>query len=330
MKLEMARYILFLGLILFIAVFIWNPQYTLENRRSKHPAPLGSTFAWLSHGRVRYSLSGPRSPGGGDLIVLVAGMGAPFEVMAPIAASLHNKSSKVRTLLFDVYGRGWSDSPAGPLRPGPAFELYVAQLSELLFYLNETEKITLIGLSMGGAIASGFTKVYPQRVRKLIMFAPPVIELGTPAKFFLMVLNSLTDAFLLKLGRLVIPASLAKNIENEFKTHTAQTQIVINAILAQDMDVVSSAVIMSILSMDMSSIYKTYEEMAKIFHGDVLLVWGEADYIAPEYLGRMLKNRLERFRAIEFLALPKYGHFLVCEGSEVYQSIADYIEKIVR
>jgi 3-oxoadipate enol-lactonase len=78
-----------------------------------------------------------------------------------------------RVLRYDTRGHGASDAPA---RAYTLDEL-VADVVALLDALN-IEKVTFVGLSMGGMIAQGLTLNHPQRVESLVLcdtsaFMPP-------------------------------------------------------------------------------------------------------------------------------------------------------------
>lgn len=89
----------------------------------------------------------------------------------------HYVKEGYRFLTFDLYGRGYSDSPDTKYTP----ELFVGQLTELLYALHITEKFHLLGLSMGGAISAHFTKVHPELVDKLVLISSAGIYVRSPA-----------------------------------------------------------------------------------------------------------------------------------------------------
>ncbi|KAL9649557.1 hypothetical protein ABK040_003235 [Willaertia magna] len=109
-----------------------------------------------------------------------------------------NQNDKInfKTLRYDTYGRGKSSDP----QELHTADLFVEQLFELIdqlilkknntlqnnLHLNEEnslqqnkklnveekERITIVGFSMGGTIATCFTKKYPNLVNDLILFSP--------------------------------------------------------------------------------------------------------------------------------------------------------------
>eukprot|EP00012_Vannella_robusta_P009399 CAMPEP_0206197540 /NCGR_PEP_ID=MMETSP0166-20121206/9111_1 /ASSEMBLY_ACC=CAM_ASM_000260 /TAXON_ID=95228 /ORGANISM="Vannella robusta, Strain DIVA3 518/3/11/1/6" /LENGTH=238 /DNA_ID=CAMNT_0053615239 /DNA_START=229 /DNA_END=942 /DNA_ORIENTATION=+ len=87
-------------------------------------------------------------------------------------------------LIYDLYGRGSSEAPYAPQTPS----LFSSQLAELFFKLQHAEEIpsglptSLIGLSMGGAIAVKFSNSFHVLVDQLILIAPA--GLGAPIPWF--------------------------------------------------------------------------------------------------------------------------------------------------
>ena len=124
-----------------------------------------SNFVELSSGHVHYELSGENKS---RVVVLVHGFSIPAYVWEPTFLHLINEGYTV--LRYDLYGRGFSDRPEVDY----TMDVYVKQLDELLEALDISEPINLIGLSMGGAIATHYTNAYPEKVAKVGLIAPLV------------------------------------------------------------------------------------------------------------------------------------------------------------
>ncbi|WP_371228228.1 alpha/beta fold hydrolase [Roseovarius sp. 2305UL8-3] len=134
-----------------------KPEMDAEARRS---AP--GEFAQLSRGLTHYRWLGAAR---GPVAVCVHGLTTPSWVWGPIAAGLGGLGFRV--LVYDLYGRGYSDRPKGP-QDAPFF---VAQLADLLEDQEIEDDITLLGYSMGGAIATAFAATYPEKLRQMVLLA---------------------------------------------------------------------------------------------------------------------------------------------------------------
>ena len=129
-----------------------------DGRRGSAPGQ----FAELSQGVTHFQLTGPID---GPLVVCVHGLTSPSLVYGPISKALSEMGFRV--LVYDLYGRGYSDRPKG-LQDKIFFN---QQLEDLLRHLEIEEPFHLIGYSMGGAVATGFAATYPTRIRRLVLLA---------------------------------------------------------------------------------------------------------------------------------------------------------------
>jgi len=140
-----------------------------EQFRRDQPGPLPDglkhEYAILSSGTTHYVLRKPQNPSSPIPIVLVHGF--TYEaVWHPIAQMLYERDNRI-VLAYDNYGRGWSSSPDRRHHG----DLYTTQLAELLWYLNISGPIDLLGMSQGGAISLLFTSRFPQKVNRLGLVA---------------------------------------------------------------------------------------------------------------------------------------------------------------
>ncbi|BAY21245.1 alpha/beta hydrolase fold protein [Calothrix sp. NIES-2100] len=99
--------------------------------------------------------------GTGEAIALIHSGGADLRDWQFIAPQL---AQKYQVITFD--GRGAGESP-------PPIEAanYVEDLTRLLDHIG-IDKVTLVGHSIGGQIATDFALTYPERVSKLVLVAP--------------------------------------------------------------------------------------------------------------------------------------------------------------
>lgn len=137
------------------------------NRWARRSAP--GTFIELSDGVTHYEWLGPLR---GPVAVCVHGLTTPSFVWRGLARGM--AALGYRVLVYDLYGRGFSDRPAREQNK----EFFVRQLDELLTSQEIKQDFTLIGYSMGGSIATCFTAAHPTRVRQLVLLAPAGIRIN--------------------------------------------------------------------------------------------------------------------------------------------------------
>jgi len=138
----------------------------------------GGDYAVFPHGSTRYWLIGPSN---GPRIVLIHGLSIPAIVWKDVAPVL--ASSGYRVLLYDLYGRGYSDAPHVTYD----VSLYTTQLALLMQHIRWDDAY-VVGLSMGGGIATAFTVQFPHLVNgKVTLIASAGImgsdDLSHTAKF---------------------------------------------------------------------------------------------------------------------------------------------------
>ncbi|KAJ7458233.1 Alpha/Beta hydrolase protein [Mycena latifolia] len=90
-------------------------------------------------------------------IVLIHGLSVPALVWAPLLPQL--VAAGHRVLLYDLYGRGYSDAPSTTYDA----QLYVTQLALLLQHVGWA-RARVVGVSMGGGIAAAFVATFPDLV----------------------------------------------------------------------------------------------------------------------------------------------------------------------
>jgi pimeloyl-ACP methyl ester carboxylesterase len=134
-------------------------------------------FAMLRDGVTHFDLNGPK---GGELVVLVHGFSSPIYVWGRLPTEL--AKAGYRVLRYDLYGRGLSDRPDVDYKP----KLYHDQLSDLLNVLRVDGPVHLVGLSMGGAIATEFTATTDSRVHTLTLIDPAGFPMPMPWVSYLM------------------------------------------------------------------------------------------------------------------------------------------------
>lgn len=157
----MMGWILPLLLVGVLAALPWmaeSRRYGAAAFRAKAPG----RFAKLSQGVTHYQWLGPAR---GPVVVAVHGLTTPSPVWYGIAERLGGLGYRV--LVYDLYGRGFSDAPRGT----QTGDFFAQQLADLLDHQKLGEDVTLMGYSMGGSITTHFAAQHPDRMRRLILLA---------------------------------------------------------------------------------------------------------------------------------------------------------------
>lgn len=285
-------------LICLLVLGVAFAPYIAERRRlvmdddARADAP--GAFIDLKHGRTHYRYFGPQSA---PLAVCVHGLTTPSFVFEALADGLVAKGYRV--LVYDHYGRGFSDRPTA----AQDREFFVSHLDELLNALGEHEKFLLIGYSMGGAVAAAYTAAFAQRVRNLVLVAPAGMghQLGPLANFIRVMPGIGGWLFMAGYGR-----SHRKGTEKERALHSAVPFVVDR----QQRELQYRGFLPSVLS----SLRNGLRAQAKADHQSiheagtkVVAIWGAADDVIP----LDCKDKMAGWNpAAEQVVVPDEGHSL--------------------
>lgn len=194
-------WVLIVLIALLIAPFVREQLRRPMNEAARADAP--GRFAKLPQGTTHYEWFGPSR---GPVIVLIHGLTTPSFVWRGMTRGL--AASGYRVLIYDLFGRGYSDRPAG--RQNAAF--FNRQLNDLLAHENVGDDITIVGYSMGGAVATCFAAAAPERIRQVVLLAPAGMhQLGDSTVKFIRDTPFLGDWVM----RVFYPSVLRKGIRAE-------------------------------------------------------------------------------------------------------------------
>jgi pimeloyl-ACP methyl ester carboxylesterase len=140
---------------------------------------------------------------GSPLILLHGGNGSIEFWLYNIAAL----ATTHRVYAFDMVGSGRSDYPDGSYSIAYQAEFLAGFMTAL-----GINSATLIGNSMGGAVALKFTSIYPDRVDKLVLVDS--MGLGQEISLGIRLITLPAIVSLLRPGRWMIPAMLRSNFYN--------------------------------------------------------------------------------------------------------------------
>ncbi|KQI71628.1 alpha/beta hydrolase [Loktanella sp. 5RATIMAR09] len=153
-------------LVVALGAYVAAQPFLVERRRpeigdAERQSARGE-FVTLSQGVTHFRWAGSAR---GPVAVVVHGISTPMIAIEGVAEGLGRLGYRV--LMYDLYGRGLSDAPAG--KQDRAF--FVRQLADLCADQGITEEITIAGFSMGGGIATAFASEYPHSVKQVILIA---------------------------------------------------------------------------------------------------------------------------------------------------------------
>ncbi|CAM0139242.1 hypothetical protein VKS41_005678 [Umbelopsis sp. WA50703] len=160
--------------VVILALWLVSPaeeEKPLASLRS-NPSPYypttfypNATQVETPYGVMQYALFGPD---GGERIVFVHGYSCPSPIFEHLSKSLAEDGYRVLT--YDLWGRGYTDAPGNT---GYSEGLYMSQLEFLIQQVGWSDStFNVVGLSLGGAIATSYTSFRPNLVKRLILVGP--------------------------------------------------------------------------------------------------------------------------------------------------------------
>ena len=143
------------------APFAAEALRTPMSRETQERAP--GEFSESPHGRTHYRWVGNEND---PVAVCIHGLSTPSYIFAGTELAL--AAIGYRVLTYDLFGRGFSDRVTGKQN----MDFFLRQLRNLLDDQGVTGPVTVVGYSMGGAIATAFAAEEGTRVKSLILLAP--------------------------------------------------------------------------------------------------------------------------------------------------------------
>lgn len=149
------------------------PQLS-EDERKRLPYPPdafpGARDVNGPYGSLRVYEFGPED---GRKVLLVHGISTPCLALGGVANALVKKGCRV--MLFDLPGRGYSDTPApGDVENDARFfasTVLTVLASSRLSWMGE-DAFSIVGYSLGGGISAAFASWFPGIIRSVVLIAP--------------------------------------------------------------------------------------------------------------------------------------------------------------
>lgn len=310
MKKEKRRLILWLSVAGIFAALCLVYAFSLNEPIEMTPEQRiawGGDYIELSEGFTHYELCGPES---GELVVLVHGTTVPMWDFDAQMATLTNAGYRV--LRYDEYGRGYSDRP----RVRYNRRLYRKQLEELIEALKIEEPFSLMGHSFGGALVSDYAVKNPEKVGRLMLFAPVVHLVDKKYPFRLARVPLLGPLMV----RLIYKSAITSRANRLFKTLDEESRDYYHDLFVEQTRVKGFEHAMYSMFVS-STALRNYEEVyEKLGETDipVTLVWGsEDDDISREDVNLIQKA----VPMMSFVFVEGAGHSMNVSASETFNDI---------
>ncbi len=225
-------------------------------------------FAELSRGRTHYRWSGPVN---GPIAVCIHGLTTPSYVFAGTERSL--AALGYRVLTYDLYGRGYSDRVSGR----QTIDFLLRQLRDLLENQGIDEPLTLVGFSMGGALATAFAAEEGKRIRSLVLIAPA----GLVPTYD----DPLSKAWTLPvIGDWLMRVAGGWALRRELAAQINDTTIIPDLLDRQAAETRTRGYMPAILSSRRNALFGTLDEdhaAIRDYGTPVLAIWGRLDPVIP-------------------------------------------------
>ncbi|MFL4469579.1 alpha/beta fold hydrolase [Tateyamaria armeniaca] len=256
--------IILLGVLAIPLTIEWMRNPISDKQRREAPGK----FALLSQGTTHYAWLGPER---GPVAVCIHGLTTSSYVWRGMAKGLALMGFRV--LIYDHYGRGLSDTVRG--KQDAAF--FLRQLTDLLDHERIDEPVSVLGYSMGGAVATHFAASQPDRIKRLILLASAGMQdISGPRVRVLRDWPVIGDWLFL----LLYPFTLRKGLEAEAGLPGSAENI--NAMQRAETD--RRGYFPAVLSSFRGVLRHTTQEQHRAIAAagiPVLSIWAEADALIP-------------------------------------------------
>jgi pimeloyl-ACP methyl ester carboxylesterase len=219
--------------------------------------------------RTRYWQMGTQ----GSPVMLLHGGNGSIEFWLYNMAAL---AAAHRVYAFDMVGSGRSDYPDGSYSLAYQAEFLAGFMTAL-----DINSATLIGNSMGGAVALEFTRLFPDRVDKLVLVDS--MGLGQEISLGIRLITLPAIVSLLRPGRWMIPAMLRSNFYNSqlLPPEWIELRYPIFAIPDRNQVILRLGQSNFNLAGVRADVYQPIVASLPQIDRQTLIIWGEQDRIIP-------------------------------------------------
>lgn len=256
--------------------------------------------------------------GTGPPVILIHGFGGS---MWQWEHQQHALSQHFRTLTLDLPGSGLSDKPDIEYLPDQMLDFCIGFMDAL-----QIPHATLVGNSMGAALAIGMTLTHPTRVDKLVLISglPSQVMAKLTSRSFRQALESRAPSWVVSFGNWLFGRLVTDSVLKEIvHDHTLLTPAVIERSNQNRRRPGIIKPIMAVRNALPSWESDFAPRLSSITH-PTMIIWGEHDRVFPLAVGEELHNRI---RGSTFVRIPKAGHMPQWEQPDlVNRSVIAYIQ----
>jgi pimeloyl-ACP methyl ester carboxylesterase len=223
-------------------------------------------------------------------------------------------AEKYHVVVMDLPGFGYSDKAMGRYSP--------TQYARLLHWLHEQtgrERVSLIGHSMGGAVALRFASSFPELLDQLVL----VSVAGVLERTAFLHHSSENSASFERL-----PDSMRQHAEYRVRRLSGQLLDLSQRLVGPSELLASDAAWNAVLK-DSPNSNAALALMDENFSGALprisaptLIIWGDGDPIAPVRTGRLLQAQIS---GSELLILERTGHVPMNRATEFNQVVGEFL-----
>jgi pimeloyl-ACP methyl ester carboxylesterase len=217
-------------------------------------------------------------------------------------------------LRFDRYGVGRSTTSHCPY----SLKRFVDQLKELVDVIHPPLPLSLVGLSMGGAVAARFAAVHPALVGSLCLIAPAVAE-ALPAASRLAALPGLGRIIFRYTAKTILKRNLSTTLPPDEADDSFQRECLAQADRLDYRRALRSTLRHTMLRRD-SFAYAPVPSLSVPVH----LIWGTEDTVVPFRYAAALQQALGK---CEFFPIAGAGH---CPPWERADEVNDILSALLR
>ena len=303
---------------------------------------------------IHYSRHNWERLGSGNLTVCLHGLNGSRLLFADFLSVVDTYYAHLPVLTLDLLGHGLSSCPRNRRY---SLEIFLDQLDALLAHLQIAPscRLTMVGFSLGGAIAVGFANRHPCRIAKMVLISPAgfvpfhekkkVVD-AAAADFqgispHVKLVRWVPSCILNPIAKMVFRSAFkthnsSQSISPDLPPEAAASQTSVEHQVQMDRLIWQSFVKKGTVEATMSivknfplfNMTKTYDCLSKTKVGmavPVLLVWGELDRVNP--IGKCGEKVKSFFKNSFLLKVEGAGHVVISEQpSLVISSIVSFLQ----